>query len=176
MRQGRPATAQQVLDGVQKIPGRLQRNGFPDARIREEYYYLDRNRRTLNILVEVDPGEAATIGRLLFLGESSVCSTYLSRLALWQTSSTLWDSRKVDGYVSFLRRTGLFQNVTLVNQEQREGGSPTTLSQKPVGILLEDAKHRTVGGMRASIYNAMPQEGVEKLVEFMADFEQKNRL
>ncbi len=147
VRQGRPATAQQVLDSVQKIPGRLQRNGFPDARIREEYYYLDRNRRTLNILVEVDPGEAATIGRLLFLGESSVSSTYLSRLALWQTGSTLWDSRKVDGYVSFLRRTGLFQNVTLVNQEQREGGSPTTLSQKPVGILLEDAKHRTVGGM-----------------------------
>ena len=34
--------------------------------------------------------------------------------------------------------------------------------------------HRTVGGMRASIYNAMPKEGVEKLVEFMADFEKKN--
>ena len=31
--------------------------------------------------------------------------------------------------------------------------------------------HRSVGGMRASIYNAMPIEGVEKLVEFMADFE-----
>ncbi len=31
--------------------------------------------------------------------------------------------------------------------------------------------HRTVGGMRASIYNAMPTEGVEKLVEFMAEFE-----
>ena len=34
--------------------------------------------------------------------------------------------------------------------------------------------HRTVGGMRASIYNAMPVEGVEKLVGFMADFEKKN--
>ena len=34
--------------------------------------------------------------------------------------------------------------------------------------------HRTVGGMRASIYNAMPLEGVEKLVAFMADFEQRN--
>ncbi|MCR5626553.1 MAG: 3-phosphoserine/phosphohydroxythreonine transaminase [Lachnospiraceae bacterium] len=34
--------------------------------------------------------------------------------------------------------------------------------------------HRTVGGMRASIYNAMPIEGVEKLVEFMRDFEKKN--
>lgn len=34
--------------------------------------------------------------------------------------------------------------------------------------------HRTVGGMRASIYNAMPVEGVEKLVEFMREFEEKH--
>ena len=34
--------------------------------------------------------------------------------------------------------------------------------------------HRDLGGMRASIYNAMPIEGVEKLVEFMAEFEKNN--
>ncbi len=34
--------------------------------------------------------------------------------------------------------------------------------------------HRSVGGMRASIYNAMPVEGVEKLVEFMKEFEKAN--
>lgn len=34
--------------------------------------------------------------------------------------------------------------------------------------------HRTVGGMRASIYNAMPMAGVEELVKFMKDFEAKN--
>ena len=34
--------------------------------------------------------------------------------------------------------------------------------------------HKTVGGMRASIYNAMPIEGVEKLVEFMKKFEEAN--
>ena len=34
--------------------------------------------------------------------------------------------------------------------------------------------HRTVGGMRASIYNAMPTEGVVKLVEFMKEFEAKH--
>ena len=33
--------------------------------------------------------------------------------------------------------------------------------------------HRTVGGMRASIYNAMPMEGVEKLTRFMEEFEKK---
>ena len=35
--------------------------------------------------------------------------------------------------------------------------------------------HRSVGGMRASIYNAMPLEGVENLVGFMEEFEKKNK-
>lgn len=34
--------------------------------------------------------------------------------------------------------------------------------------------HRSVGGMRASIYNAMPIEGVQALVDFMCDFELRN--
>ena len=34
--------------------------------------------------------------------------------------------------------------------------------------------HRSVGGMRASIYNAMPREGVEALVAFMDEFEKAN--
>ncbi|WP_428774232.1 3-phosphoserine/phosphohydroxythreonine transaminase [Vibrio sp.] len=52
------------------------------------------------------------------------------------------------------------------------------------GLFLEQAAerglvalkgHRAVGGMRASIYNAMPIEGVKALVEFMREFEQTNR-
>ena len=40
---------------------------------------------------------------------------------------------------------------------------------------LENLKgHRTVGGMRASIYNAMPKEGVETLVKFMKEFEKEH--
>ena len=41
--------------------------------------------------------------------------------------------------------------------------------------LVNIKGHRTVGGMRASIYNAMPYEGVEKLVEFMKKFEAENK-
>ena len=41
---------------------------------------------------------------------------------------------------------------------------------------IENIKgHRTVGGMRASIYNAMPIEGVRYLVEFMKKFEAENK-
>ena len=35
--------------------------------------------------------------------------------------------------------------------------------------------HRSVGGMRASIYNAMPYEGVEALVAFLKDFEENHK-
>ena len=40
--------------------------------------------------------------------------------------------------------------------------------------LMSLAGHRTVGGVRASIYNAMPEEGVEALVHFMDEFERAN--
>ena len=41
--------------------------------------------------------------------------------------------------------------------------------------LVNLAGHRSIGGMRASIYNAMPKEGVEALVQFMKEFEEKNK-
>lgn len=45
---------------------------------------------------------------------------------------------------------------------------------KGVGLVTLEG-HRSVGGMRASIYNAMPIEGVKKLVDFMKKFESENK-
>ena len=45
------------------------------------------------------------------------------------------------------------------------------LKEAEANGLMSLKGHRSVGGMRASIYNAMPYEGVEKLVNFMKDFE-----
>ena len=52
-------------------------------------------------------------------------------------------------------------NAKFVKEAEKEG-------------LVNLKGHRTVGGMRASIYNAMPYEGVEKLVSFMKKFEEEN--
>ena len=47
--------------------------------------------------------------------------------------------------------------------------------QEATAVSFDGLKgHRSVGGCRASIYNAFPREGVEKLVDFMVDFEKKN--
>jgi phosphoserine aminotransferase len=46
------------------------------------------------------------------------------------------------------------------------------LKQAQENGLLQLKGHKLIGGMRASIYNAMPLEGVQVLVEFMRHFEQ----
>ncbi|MCM2131009.1 3-phosphoserine/phosphohydroxythreonine transaminase [Larsenimonas rhizosphaerae] len=48
------------------------------------------------------------------------------------------------------------------------------LRESEAAGLLTLKGHRSVGGMRASIYNAMPEEGVDALVDFMAAFEQRH--
>jgi phosphoserine aminotransferase len=50
----------------------------------------------------------------------------------------------------------------------------TFLAQARQHGILQIKGHKSVGGMRASIYNAMPLEGVQALADFMADFEQKH--
>ena len=53
-------------------------------------------------------------------------------------------------------------NAKFIDEAKKEG-------------LVQLKGHRTVGGMRASIYNAMPYEGVVKLVDFMSRFEKENK-
>lgn len=92
------------------------------------------------------------------------------------------NEKKAKLLYDFLDQSKLFQNpvrktdrslmnVTFVT------GDPA-LDQRFVGEaeqagLLNLKGHRTVGGMRASIYNAMPIEGVERLVAFMRAFEER---
>ena len=49
----------------------------------------------------------------------------------------------------------------------------TFLSEATEAGLLNLKGHRIVGGMRASIYNAVPEAAVDALVAFMADFERR---
>ena len=83
----------------------------------------------------------------------------------------------------FLDESKLFQG-TVVKEDRSLMNVPFVTGDEALDAeFVAEAKaagfenlkgHRTVGGMRASIYNAMPKEGVEKLVEFMRAFEQKH--
>ncbi len=92
------------------------------------------------------------------------------------------NKRKSDKLYAFIDNSGFYSNP--VAPECRSWMNiPFVLARPELdGKFLELAReaglvnlkgHRSVGGMRASIYNAMPEEGVDALIAFMADFEKR---
>ena len=71
------------------------------------------------------------------------------------------------------KRDRSLMNVPFVTGNKELDAEFVSLAAKRGLVTLKG--HRSVGGMRASIYNAMPAEGVKKLVEFMKEFEIGNR-
>ena len=91
--------------------------------------------------------------------------------------------RKAAALYDFLDQSKLFHNT--ISPESRSYMNVTFktdsdecnaafVAQAATDGLLTLKGHRAVGGMRASIYNAMPEEGVRKLIAFMDAFEKKN--
>ena len=83
----------------------------------------------------------------------------------------------------FLDQSEFFTSPVAKNSRSLMNIPFVTPTKELDALFLEEAKangletlkgHRSVGGMRASIYNAMPITGVERLVEVMADFEKKH--
>ena len=83
----------------------------------------------------------------------------------------------------FLDSSGFFANP-VAKEDRSRMNVPFTLKQPELDpVFLKGAEergmvqlkgHRSVGGMRASIYNAMPIEGVRRLVEYMKEFEARH--
>jgi phosphoserine aminotransferase len=93
------------------------------------------------------------------------------------------NKRKADKLYSVIDHSDFYSNP--VDPDCRSWMNVPFILAKPEldGKFLEQAKaaglvtlkgHRSVGGMRASIYNAMPEEGVDALITFMKDFEKNN--
>ena len=139
---GDPATADAMLKGVDKLPEALHHNGYPDAKVSSTYFYLDREKHTLNAIIDVEPGEPALIGRPVFAGNTTVKSDYLEKLVGWEPEKTIWNEDEVDDYVSRLRATGLFQKVTAARADGRN--AKTDPSSQDLNIQLEEAKHRSI--------------------------------
>ncbi len=95
-----------------------------------------------------------------------------------------YNEEKAKLLYDFLDQSSMFKG-TVVKEDRSLMNVPFVTGDEELDALfvkeskaagLENLKgHRSVGGMRASIYNAMPMEGVKKLVEFMGDFEEKHR-
>ena len=94
-----------------------------------------------------------------------------------------YNEKKAKVLYDFLDESKLFRGTVRKEDRSLMNVPFVTGSEELDAKFVKEAKeagfenlkgHRSVGGMRASIYNAMPMEGVEKLVEFMKKFEAEN--
>ena len=112
--------------------------------------------------------------RFLFIPANQIQFLAPSSCVFAQRAKILYD---------FLDQSKLFKG-TVVPEDRSLMNVPFVTGDKDMDAkFVKEAKeaglvnlkgHRTVGGMRASIYNAMPKEGVEALVAFMKKFEEEN--
>ncbi|MCW9088928.1 MAG: 3-phosphoserine/phosphohydroxythreonine transaminase [Gammaproteobacteria bacterium] len=93
------------------------------------------------------------------------------------------NKRKADKLYAAIDGSGFYANPVAPDCRSWMNVPFTLANPELDALFLAEAKeadlvtlkgHRSVGGMRASIYNAMPEEGVDALVSFMADFEKRN--
>ncbi len=99
------------------------------------------------------------------------------------TAMKEYNEKKAKILYDFLDQSALFKGTVRKEDRSLMNVPFVTGSQELDAKFVKEAReaglenlkgHRSVGGMRASIYNAMPIEGVEKLVAFMREFEKKN--
>jgi len=92
------------------------------------------------------------------------------------------NQRKADKLYAVIDNSGFYANPVDPECRSRMNIPFTLVDSKLDDTFLSEASaiglkalkgHRSVGGMRASIYNAMPEAGVDKLVKFMREFERK---
>lgn len=93
------------------------------------------------------------------------------------------NKRKADKLYAAIDASNFYHNPVSVDCRSWMNIPFTLPSEELDKVFLSEAAeqdmvglkgHRFVGGMRASIYNAMPEEGVDRLVEFMGDFMQRH--
>ena len=93
------------------------------------------------------------------------------------------NARKADKLYAAIDRTDFYRGHATNDSRSRMNVTFRLPSEELEKKFVKDATaagldglkgHRSVGGLRASIYNAFPEEGVDALVQFMAEFERRN--
>jgi len=93
------------------------------------------------------------------------------------------NARKADKLYAEIDRTGFYRGHASKDSRSRMNVTFRLPSEDLEKAFIKEATsagldglkgHRSVGGLRASIYNAFPEEGVDALVQFMAEFQRRN--
>ncbi len=136
---GGAARAQVLKQTEAGLLTRLADVGFPDARISEARYQLNRATKTLDADFTVSAGPPRTFGNLAVVGLEETNERYLRRIINWPLGQT-YDASRLDALRRQLAGLGIFDSVVFATNAAEPAAGPL-----PVTLRVVERSHRSVG-------------------------------
>jgi len=136
---GEPARAEKVVAAEAAVVRQLQERAFPLAVLSDRVATIDRDAKTMDVLLRVDPGPQARFGPVTVVGNDTLDRDYIVRRLPWAYGSPA-DVRLLEKGRRALTSTGLFNSVGIAFAEEV---GPDGLM--PVTITVREREARSIG-------------------------------
>lgn len=135
---GMRARAPEIQRAQRRILESLENQGYPAAEVTDRSAVVDRDRKTMRVSWQVDPGSLVRFGDFRLRGLETVEEKYVRSFRTWQPGE-IYDRRKVEETREELVATSLFDGV------QTDIGTSAESSETPVTFTFEERPHRSIG-------------------------------
>jgi len=136
---GMQARAPAIQRAQQDILAALEDNGYPQAEVVDRTAVIDRERKTMRVTWQVDPGPLVRFGDMQLQGLTNVEAKYVQRFRTWQPGA-LYDLSAVEATRTELVETGLFEGIQTQTAQVAQNGA-----RAPVTFTFQERAHRTIG-------------------------------
>ena len=136
---GEPADSDKIAAGEAALKAELGRQGFVFAKVGESRLTVDHDEHRVAVAMEVDPGGAKRIGRIVVDGKKLFSAKHLGRIARFHPGDR-YDAAKMDDFRRALIQTSLVSSVTI---KPVATADPDVVD---IGVRLEPAPPRTISG------------------------------
>jgi translocation and assembly module TamA len=138
LKKGQPARAAIVLDAQKKIEGKLQKNGYPLAKVSEKQVVVDHKTKEVSVAFLIHSGPPARFGPTTITGLQSVDEKFVRGKITWQRGEK-FNSDLVTEFRKRLTRTELFSLVQVTHAD-----SLTSDGELPMTVKVRERKRHTV--------------------------------
>ena len=146
LKPGDPALGRSILDAGRKLMARIKLAGYPFVRLSKRKLWVDHRKKTMNVLLEMDPGLVASLGKVSIDGLNKVKEKFILNRVPWREGDD-YDPRILEKFRSDLSGLGVFSSIKLnipdvADRENEKVSSPLLL---PVELDVEEKKPRFFG-------------------------------
>lgn len=134
-----PALPQHIINAEDRLIKRMEREGYPLAKIVKRQVIADQAAHTVSVILHVDSGPLAKFGETTIKGQKRVKDVFFCRKIAWQEGG-IYEPELVARTLNALEASGLFSsiNINYENAADEDGMLPMT-------IAVTEAKHRSIG-------------------------------